>query len=149
MTISGIVKLSGRLQYDPPVPYLDTSLNPSILADVLEQMACSGKKDEEYTLSTDGDVAVPFGSLSDANLIVIKVKPNIGLPPTSANPNGVPAAQSPITVKLTSAAGVASAIAVDGFLILLSQNVPYTALSIARPAGVEVVVRVQLFALGT
>ena len=150
MTISGIVKLSGRIQYAPPVPNLDSSFNPMWLADVLEQMACSGRKEEEYTLTVDGDTVVDFGSLvNGANMIVLKVMPNIGIPPSPGFPNGIPAAQSPIVAKLTSPAGAAAGVSVDGFLCILSQNIPYTALTIARPTGVQVTVRVQLFALGS
>jgi hypothetical protein len=44
---------------------------------------------------------------------------------------------------------VAQAIAIDGFMMLFSQGVPYTALSIARAIGVQTVVRVQLFQFGS
>ena len=149
MTISGTAQLSGRIKYAPPVPTADWSSNPVWTTDVLESLACSARKEEEYTLTADGDTAVNFGSLAGANLVVVKVMPNVGIPPSPGFPNGVPAAPSPIVVKLTSAAGAAQAVAVDGFMFVLSAGVAYTALSIARPAGVQVTVRIQLFAVGT
>lgn len=150
MTITGTVQFSGRLKYAPPIPYLDNSSNPLWLSDVLEQMACSARKEDEYVLTADGDTSVSFSSLpSGANVIVIKVMQNIGLPPSPANPNGVPAQPNPLVVKLTSTAGAAQGIVVDGFMVLFSQSVPYTALSIARAAGVQTTVRVQLFTFGS
>lgn len=151
MSITGIVQFSGRLKYTPPVPSLDSSANPTWLADVLEQMACSGRKEEEYTLTADGDTVVNFGSLAavGANVLVIKITPNIGIPPSPGFPVGVPAAPGPIIAKFTSAAGAASGIAIDGFMCLFSQTIPYTALTIARPTGVQVTVRVLLLAFGS
>ena len=152
MSISGTVQFSGQLKYAPPVGCsTDFSMNPQWLADVIEQMACSGRKEEEYTLTVDGDTVVNFGSLlaAGANVVIIKVQPNIGIPPSPGFPTGVPAAPAPITAKLTSSLGAAQAIAVDGFLCLFSQNIPYTALSIARATGVQTTVRVLLFAFGS
>lgn len=150
MTISGTVQFSGRIRYAAPVPNLDSSANPTWLADVLEQMVCSARKEEEYVLTADGDTAVTFGSLvNGANLVVVKVMPNIGIPPSPGFPNGVPAAPNPIIAKLTSAAGAAQALSIDGFIFLLSAGVPYTALSIARAAGIQTTVRVMLFAFGS
>lgn len=150
MTISGTAQFSGRLQYAAPVPNLDSSSNPLWLSDVLEQMVCSGRVEQDYTLTADGDTAVNFSSLPNGfNMIVLKVTPNIGLPPTPANPDGVPAAPNPLLVKLTSGAGTSQGIVVDGFLLLVSAGSPYTALSLARQAGVQTNVRVQLFAFGS
>jgi hypothetical protein len=150
MTISGTVQFSGRFKYSEPVPYLDSSSNPFWISDVLEQMACSARKEDEYTLVADGDTAISFGSLPfGANVIIIKVMPNLGLPPTPGNPAGTLAVANPIIAKLTSAAGAASPIAIDGFLFLMSQSVPYTALSIARTPTVQTTVRVQLFSVGS
>lgn len=151
MTIAGTVQLSGRIKYVPPVPNLDSSSNPLWIADVLEQMACSGRKEEEFTLTADGDTVVDLGSLtaSGANVIVVKVTPNIGIPPSPGSPNGVAAQPNPIVAKLTSTAGTTQAISIDGFMFLLSASVPYTALSIARSPSVQTVVRIQLFAFGS
>jgi hypothetical protein len=149
MTISGTVQLAGRIRYAPPVPTSDWSANPSWLSDVLEVMACSGRKEEEYTLAADGDTAVNLGSLSGANLVVVKVMPTVGIPPSPGFPNGVPAAPNPVVVKLTSTAGAAQALVVDGLLFLLSAGTPYTAMTVARSAGVQTVVRVLLFAAGS
>lgn len=139
MSISGVVQFSGRFKYVPPVPSLDASANPSWLADVLEQMVCSGRKEEEYTLTVDGDTTINFGSLAaaGANVVIVKVMA------TSA------AATNPIVAKLTSSAGAAAPVSIDGFMCLFSKSVAYTALSIARPLGVQVTVRVMLFAFGS
>ena len=149
MTISGTAQLAGRFRYTPPVPSADASSNPTWLSDVLEAMACSGRKEEEYTLVVDGDTAVSFGSLAAAHLVVVKVAPNVGIPPSPGFPNGVPAAPNLVTARLTGLAGVAQAITVDGFLFLVSQTGPYTAMTLARTAGVQTTVRVQLFAVGS
>lgn len=148
MTISGTVQLGGRIKYVPPVPNTDWSSNPAWTADVLESLACSARKEEEFTLVADGDTAVSFGSLSGANLVVVKVAPNVGIPPSPGFPNGVPAAPNPVVVKLTSSAGVAPVV-VDGLLFLLSAGTAYTAMTIARQTGVQTVVRVQLFQAGS
>jgi hypothetical protein len=149
MAISGTVQLSGRVRYAAPVPNLDSSSNPTWLSDLLETLVCSARKEEEFTLITDGDTAINFGSLASAALIVVKVTPNVGIPPTPGSPNGVPATPNPIVVKLTSSAGAAQAIVVDGFLFLLSAGAPYTALSIARAPNVQTAVRIQLFQVGS
>jgi len=149
MTTSGTAQLSGRFKYSPPASSVDSSSNPTWLSDVIESMACSGRKEEEYTLIADGDVAVSFGSLSSASLVIIKVVPNLGIPPSPGFPNGVLAAPNPVTVKLTSAAGAAAPVPADGFMFLISEDVPFTALSLSRAAGVQTVVRVQLFSLGS
>jgi hypothetical protein len=150
MTISGTVQFSGRLRYAAPVPNVDSSSNPTWLADVLEQMACSARKEEEYTLTADGDTPVTFGSLvNGANWVVIKVMPNIGIPPSPGFPTGVPAAPNPVIAKLTSPAGAAAPIEVDGFMLIASQTIAYTALSIARTPSVQTTVRVMLFAFGS
>lgn len=149
MTISGIAQLSGRIKYAPPTPTSDWSSNPMWLTDVLESLPCSVRKEEEYTLVADDEKTINFGSLSSVNLIVVKVAPNVGVPPSPGFPNGVVAAPNPIVVRLTSTAGIAQAVAVDGFLFLLSAGVPYTAMSISRSAGVQTTVRIQMFATGS
>ncbi len=148
MTISGTVELTGRIRYVPPVPNSDWSSNPTWLADVLEALPCSARKEEEYTLTVDGDVVVSFGSLASAALLVVKVAPNVGIPPSPGFPNGVPAAPNPVVVKLTGPAGLAP-IVVDPFIYLVSASVPYTAMTIARQAGVQTTVRIQLFQAAT
>lgn len=148
MTISGTAELFGRIRYAPPVPNSDWSSNPTWIADVLEALPCSGRKEEEYTLTVDGDTAVSFGSLTSAALVVVKVAPSTGVSPSPGFPNGVPAAPNPVIVKLTGPAGVAP-ISVDGFMFLLSTGVPYTAMTVARQAGVQTTVRIQLFAART
>lgn len=150
MTIEGTMSLSGRAKYTPLVPSTDSSGNPAWFADVLEQMSCSQKKEDDYTLTADGDTVVNLGSLPNGfNAVMIKVKPNVGQPPSPGFPNGIPAVPSPVTAKLTSAVGTAQAASVDPFLYLVSQTVPYTALSLARPNGVQVTVRVTMFAIGS
>lgn len=149
MPISGVVKLSGRLSYGPLATSLDVSGNASLLADILAQLPCSAHKDEEYTLTVDGDTVVPFGSLTSASLVIITVQPNVGIPPSAAVPLGQQASLAPITAKLTSPAGAAQAIPVDRFMCIFAESVPFTALSIARPAGIIITARVQLFQLSS
>jgi hypothetical protein len=148
VAFSGTVELFGRIKYAPPVPNSDWSSNPTWISDVLEALPCSGRKEEEYTLTTDGDTTVNFGSLVSAALVIIKVVPNTGISPSPGFPNGVPATLNPVVVKLTGPAGLAP-LTVDGFMFLLSVGVPYTAMSVARQAGVQTTVRIQLFAART
>lgn len=148
MSIIGTVELTGRIRYAPPVPNSDWSSNPTWLADVAESLGCSARKEEEVTLTADGDTSVNFGSLASAALVVVKVAPNGGTPPSPGFPNGVPAAPNPLVVRLTSALGLAT-ISVDPFVALFSVGVPYTAMTIARAAGVQTTVRVQLFQAGS
>jgi len=150
VTISGTAQLIGRFRYMSLVPSTDTSSNPTWLSDVLETMACSGRKEEEYTLVADGDTAVSFGSIATAgaSLVVVKVMPFVGVPPSPGFPNGVPAAPNPVVVKLTSGAGSAT-IPVDPFAVLFAVGVPYTAMTVARAAGVQTTVRIQLFSAGS
>lgn len=149
MTISGVVQLSGRLRYAAPVPNIDSSSNPTQLSDLLEDMACSGVEGGVYTLTADGDTTIGLGSLSGVNVLVVKVTPNVGIPPSPGLPNGVPAAPNPVTVKLTGGAGAAQAITVDGFMVLFSATIPYTAITVARTSGVQTTLRVQLFQFGS
>lgn len=148
MAISGTVELFGRIRYWPPVPNSDWSSNPTWLADVLESLPCSARKEEEYTLAADGDTAVGFGSLSSAALVVLKVAPSAGVAPSPGFPNGVLAMPNPVTARLTSALGLAS-VSVDPFMFLLSRGAPYTALTVARAAGVQTTIRIQLFQAGS
>lgn len=149
MTISGTAQLSGRVRYAPSIPNADWSGNPTWLSDVLESLPCSARRDEECVLTADGDTPVSFGSLPGVNMIVVKVAPNVGIPPSPGYPNGVPATPNPVVVKLTSPAGAAQAVTVDGFLLLLSAGAAYTAMSVARSTGVQTTVHVQLFSSGS
>lgn len=147
MAITGIVQLSGRIRFVPPAPNVDSSSNAAQLSDVLESMPCSGQESGTYTLVADGDTPVSLGSLAGADLVVLKVVPNVGIPPSPGFPNGVPATPNPVVVKLTSSAGAAQAFPLTSFLYL--PGGPFTAISLARAPGVQTMVRVQLFALGS
>lgn len=149
MAITGTVQLSGRLKYAPPVPSLDASVNPTQGADVLESMVCSGEEGGTYVLAADADVPVSLGALAGVGAFAIKVTPNVGIPPSPGFPNGVPAAPNPVTIKLTGAGGAAQAITIDGFIMLFSASVPYTAIALRRAPGVQTTVRVRLFAFGS
>lgn len=143
-----VLQLSGRLSSVPPTSYLDDSDNPSWIADILERLPCSARSSEVYTLTADGDTPISFGALPNGvNVVVVKVMPNVGIPPSPLAPAGIPAVPNPLTVKLTSTLGVAP-IPVDGFMFLRSDNIPFTAMTIARTAGVQTTARVQLFAVG-
>lgn len=146
--ITGIAELTGRIRYAPTTANTDWSSNPTWLADVLEALPCSARVETEYTLTADGDTTISFGSLGTAALVIVKVMPTVGIPPSPGFPNGVPAAPNPVVVKLTGAAGPAT-LGVDGFMALLSVGLPYTAMTIARAAGVQTTVRVQLFQAGS
>ncbi len=149
MTISGTAQLSGRIRYTPLIPNADWSASSSWLSDVLESLPCSARKEEELVLTADGDVPISFGALPGANLIVVKAVSSVGIPPSPGYPNGVPAAPNPLTVKLTWPGFAAQAVSVDGFMCLFSAGTAYTAMSVARAPGVQTVVHVQLFAIGT
>jgi hypothetical protein len=77
-------------------------------------------------LSVDSAVVIPFGSVTNANIVIIKSPVN------------------KVKARLTSADGSVQAIPVDGVLILISQTVPFTALDLTRLPGVDTVVDVFL-----
>lgn len=150
MPVLGTVVFTGRIKYAPPVPTLDSSMNPQWLGDVLEQMPISQRQEYEPTLTSDGATTVDLAVFpAGANVLVVKVSPQIGCPPTPSFPSGISPAPSPITVQLTGNAGTLQSFTVDGLLVLFSATYAYTAMTIARATGVQTTVRIQAFAIGS
>lgn len=99
---------------------------PDITSPLSELMYLSQHAVLGLDLTSDPAVSVPFGSLSGANVVVIK------------------AVGGPIKVTLTSSAGSAQAITVDGFATLMSETNAYTAMTVQRTAGIEATVNIFL-----
>ena len=78
---------------------------------------------DDYTLTGDAPVAVAFGGVTDANVVVIFT-------------------DRKIRVRLTSADGAAQAVPVDGMAILISKSVPFTAIDLTRVPAQETRVKV-------
>ena len=87
------------------VPIGPTPINATVILDE--------KQPAQYTLNADGPQVVAFGGVTNAHVLDIST-------------------DRPITVTVTSAAGAAQVIPVDGELHLVSRTVPITAVSLTR-----------------
>jgi len=95
----------GGLLMSGAAPIGPTPINESVTLD---------EKDlNSIKLSGDGAVAVPFGSVANAHVVVIQ-------------------SDRKVMVRLTSADGATQAIPVDGYLQLISRSVPFTAIDLTR-----------------
>lgn len=113
--------LTGTYQAMPP--YGMPSGDPLITAPVDERQTLALELAGQLLLATDAPVTVPFGGLTSASVVVLKV---VG---------------GPAKVRLTSAAGATQVVPVDSFLTLMSGAVPFTAVSVEREPGVPVTVK--------
>jgi hypothetical protein len=91
-----------------------------------ESMTLANKAVGYYDLTSDSVQTVSFGGLASASVIVIK------------------ATGGKVKARLTSADGTTQAIPIDGFMVLMSRSVPYTALDLTRVAGTETLINVFL-----
>ena len=91
-----------------------------------EYMTLIAKAVGTYTLIADAVQAVSFDGLSQVHVVAIKT---FG---------------GKVTVRLTSADGTTQSVPVDSFAVLMSYAVPFTAIDVARVAGVSTVVNVFL-----
>ena len=103
-----------------------TSLDPSLATPIDEPLALKSKQPSDITLSVDTPVAVPFGTLVNAHVVILK------------------ALGGKVKARLTSADGTTQAIPFDTFLILMSQTVPITAIDLTRVLATATTVKVFL-----
>lgn len=105
----------------------EPSFEPAIAAQISEIATLVSKKVDDLPLTVDTAVAVDFGGLTEANVVILK----------SLGGNKVKAL-------VTSADGTDQAIPFDTYLILMTEDVPITALSLTRLPGTATTVRVFL-----
>lgn len=105
----------------------EPSFDPNIDAPINEVTQLVRKKFDTITLTVDTPVAVNFGGLTDANIVILK------------STGGVK-----VRARITSADGTQQAIPFDTFLILMSMDVPITAIDLTRLPATETEVRVFL-----
>lgn len=122
--------LSGRIRSAVDASSTDASFNPTLYAELYEQMAILQPFETGYDLTADGAQAVGFGGLASAAVVIIK-------------PSGK------VTVTLTNADNIAQKITTDQFMMIMCSGTPYTAISLQRAAGIATNVRIALAQLGT
>lgn len=113
-------KLSG--EFSSSTTAGDPSGELELSSIVEEAVSLANKAVGRYDLTSDAEQSVNLGGLSGVNVLVVK------------------ATGGKVKVKLTSADGSAQAVPVDGFAILISRSVPFTAMSLTRVAGTETIV---------
>jgi hypothetical protein len=102
------------------------SFAPNIIAQISESKTVKAKQIEDVTLDVDTPIAVPFGGVINAHIIILK------------------ATGGKVKARVTSADGAVQAIPFDTYWILMSESVPITAIDLTRVAGTLTTVRVFL-----
>ena len=115
-----LFKLNGEYSTKPLTG--NPSGEPNLVAPILEQMSLQNKAIGDLCLDADGQVAVPLGTVVNANVVIVKT---VG---------------GKVTLRATSADGALQAIPIDPFGVIISASVPFTALTVERVAGVETIV---------
>ncbi len=104
-----------------------SSGSPTVVMQIEETVSLKGvPMISEYELTADPAVAVAFGGLASASVVVIK---SVG---------------GKVRVRLTSADGSAQSIPVDSLAIILSDTVPFSAIDLTRVTGTLTTVKVTL-----
>jgi len=116
--------LSGSYGFDPLDGVL--SFAPVDTAPIDESLVCKNKQIASLDLSVDTPVAVAFGGLANAHIVLLKA---IG---------------GPVVARLTSAAGSVQSVPFDTYLILMSLGSPITAIDLTRTPATPTSVRVVL-----
>lgn len=116
--------LSGELRSTPQSG--NPSGDPTIDAVIFESAMLGQKAVLSYKLLADGALPVPFGSVTNARVIMVKVT------------------GGKVTATLTSTDGTTQAIPVDSLFLLFCASVPVTALALTRQPGQTTDVRVFL-----
>ena len=102
------------------------SLAPNVDAPLDESMVVTKKTEYDVDLTVDTPVAVQFGGVTNANIVVLKT---VG---------------GKVKVRLTSADGTQQSVPVDSTFIMLSQSVPITAIDLTRVPATPTQVRIYL-----
>lgn len=107
-------------------PQGSPSLDPTLSTVIDEPLSLQSKQLLDMSLGVDTAVPVPFGTVVNAHVIVLKT---LG---------------GKVKARITSADGAVQSIPVDTFVILMSQSVPITAIDLTRVAATATDVKVFL-----
>lgn len=121
--MADLFKLSGQWGTSPQTGSLLASGAASLLAPINESVILAQKNFDDYRLLVDTPIAVAFGGVTNAHVVVVFT-------------------DRKIRVRLTSADGAAQAVPVDGYLTIISDAVPFTAIDLTRVAAQETRVKV-------
>ncbi len=105
----------------------EPSFDPIIDAPINEIIQLTNKVVDSIDLTVDTPVAVGFGGVTNANIVILK------------STGGVK-----VIARLTSADGTLQSVPFDTFLILMSMDVPITAIDLTRLPATATTVRVFL-----
>ena len=103
------------------------SFDPNIDAPIDEPAQLAKKRIDEIDLDVDTEVAVAFGGVTNANIVILKA---VG--------------GTTVQAHVTSAAGASQIIPFDTYLILMSMATPVTAIGLVRTPATPTTVRVFL-----
>lgn len=117
-------KLTGGYTITPLGSPLSFAQN--VEATIDESVTLEHRQTTDPTLTVDTAVVVPFGSVTNANVIIMK------------------AVGGKVRARLTSADGSTQSVPFDTYFILMTDTVPVTAIDLTRVAGTETTVRVFL-----
>lgn len=122
--MSDSFKLTGSYEVTPQGNPL--SFAPGIAAAINEAKTLAAKEICELALNADAPVAVPFGGVVNANVVILK------------------STGGKVKARVTSADGAQQSVPFDTYFILMSESVPITAIDLTRVAGTVTTVRVFL-----
>lgn len=122
--MSDTFSLQGSLQTTPAVGAPSGFF--TLIAQLDEQLVLGVKRQDEVALTVDTPVAVAFGGVTNAHVIMLKT---VG---------------GKIRARLTSADGSTQAIPVDSFALVMSRSVPVTAIDLTRVTGQATTVEIFL-----
>jgi len=117
-------KLLGSYEWNPLGNPL--SFAPVGIAQISEGKTLKVKQVADVELLVDTPVAVPFGGVVNAHIVILK------------------ATGGKVRARCTSADGALQAVPFDTYWILMSESVPLTAIDLTRVAGTVTTVRVFL-----
>lgn len=117
-------KLTGGYTLTPTTS--PTSFAQSAEAPIDETVSLKSRTYVEVELTADTPIAVPFGGVTNANVIIMK------------------ALGGKVRARVTSADGATQAVPFDTYWILMSDSVAVTAIDLTRVAGTATTVRVLL-----
>lgn len=122
--MSDTFSLQGSLQTTPAVGAPSGFF--TLIAQLDEQLVLGVKRQDEVALTVDTPVAVAFGGVANAHVVMLKT---IG---------------GKIRARLTSADGSTQAVPVDSFALVMSRTVPVTAIDLTRVVGQATTVEIFL-----
>lgn len=117
-------KLSGSYTTQPTSG--SPSADPEVVAPIDEAVGLIRKSLSIFDLTVDTPVAVGFGGLTNAHVLIVKT---VG---------------GKVRLRITTADGATQAIPVDSFYASISLTVPITAIDVTRVAGQPTTVKVFL-----